>query len=743
MPRVPQYNQQVREAPLPSVRQQATADPNAYGALTARAVSGLGQDMSQVQDMMFKRQLEIKQQEDTKAVLDISAKFDTDVIDFFHHPEKGLFAQKMDNAKGSYERANQFFAEKAKEYDSLAVNDTQKQSVRQFLAGRQQSYLKSSSVHEAEQFQLSRQASTDAAIAGSKQGVIVNYANPEGMNTFLTSIKQARLAGSFGKPQDVVNQEVMADQSDALKSAAVAAIREGNLDSATTIAAKYSDLLHPSAKAEIAEVIRVKREKDQEKKAADNAKNMAKTLWQNSGGNITKALEALKGLPKTTNIDFNTWQSNVIQDESGGNYDAESPAGAKGKYQIMPDTWREWAPKAGLTADAPMTPENQERVGQHMLRYYYDKYGPYAGAVAFYAGEQNGQRAKDGKTTLIGDNGQEYSIYAKQGEFPSVHDYATSKLRGGTDANEETEKALFAIAATERQRSDFTESETGRQLENKLAQLPTSALLEDKIKLIENSGLEPRTIAKLTSSLIAGRKSEDAATAQLERLAANEALALQDVENLYAKGLLSHDDYLKYRNKAYSLRAGTHNKEEAVIDRQWHDYLKSKVSDSKKHDQLQNDITALLKSKNGQERLSEAYKLVDQASKDSKGILFYSRDNNLERQSLLGIYDKKLIDLSEQGFSTDQYKKEWGQSYGMISRFLANIGEMIKGGDTAADAALKYLLDNNYAINPTSFNSAYTRHGGRNMPQDPFGISNDKPSSAIYAPVANVDLILP
>ena len=76
------------------------------------------------------------------------------------------------------------------------------------------------------------------------------------------------------------------------------------------------------------------------------------------------------------------------ESEGSGGYNAvNGRTGASGKYQIMPDNWPSWAEEAGLSADAPMTPENQEIVARHKLREYYDKYGARGAAIAWYGGE--------------------------------------------------------------------------------------------------------------------------------------------------------------------------------------------------------------------------------------------------------------------------------------------------------------------------------------------------------------------
>lgn len=104
--------------------------------------------------------------------------------------------------------------------------------------------------------------------------------------------------------------------------------------------------------------------------------------------------------------------------ESGGNYEAvNGRTGASGKYQIMPDNWSAWAQEAGLEADAPMTPENQEIVARHKLGEYYDKYGPRGAAMAWYAGEGSLNYSEEALSRKQGN-----------GDEPSIKEYADSVL---------------------------------------------------------------------------------------------------------------------------------------------------------------------------------------------------------------------------------------------------------------------------------------------------------------------------
>lgn len=120
----------------------------------------------------------------------------------------------------------------------------------------------------------------------------------------------------------------------------------------------------------------------------------------------------------------------VAGQESGGNYNAQNGrTGAFGKYQIMPENWPSWAQEAGLSADAPQTPENQEIVAKYKLGQYYDELGAEGALVAWYAGYRNGERWRDGEADAIGEGGH-YSWDARQGngDEPSIREYVQQAL---------------------------------------------------------------------------------------------------------------------------------------------------------------------------------------------------------------------------------------------------------------------------------------------------------------------------
>ncbi len=109
----------------------------------------------------------------------------------------------------------------------------------------------------------------------------------------------------------------------------------------------------------------------------------------------------------------------IAGQESGGDYGAvNGDTGAYGKYQIMPENWAAWAEEAGIGADAPRTPENQEIVARFKLGQYYDKYGARGAAIAWYGGEGALNYSDEALSRRQGDNG----------EYPSINEYADEVL---------------------------------------------------------------------------------------------------------------------------------------------------------------------------------------------------------------------------------------------------------------------------------------------------------------------------
>jgi hypothetical protein len=134
----------------------------------------------------------------------------------------------------------------------------------------------------------------------------------------------------------------------------------------------------------------------------------------------------------------------VMGQESGGNASAvNGRTGAYGLFQIMPENWPEWSKEAGLAGADISDPEAQKKVAAFKLGQYVQRYGVEGAFVAWYAGEANGERWRDGLPDAIDGNGGHYSWDAPQGngDEPSVRQYmqeVKARLLGDSKGQEET-----------------------------------------------------------------------------------------------------------------------------------------------------------------------------------------------------------------------------------------------------------------------------------------------------------------
>lgn len=140
--------------------------------------------------------------------------------------------------------------------------------------------------------------------------------------------------------------------------------------------------------------------------------DVAEEIASEDGGTIEET-------PEATVSGKEAFINAIAGQESGGNYNAENgDTGAYGKYQILPSNWPSWAEEAGIGADAPRTPENQEIVARFKLGQYYDKYGARGAAIAWYGGEGALNYSDEALNRKQGDNG----------EYPSINEYADEVL---------------------------------------------------------------------------------------------------------------------------------------------------------------------------------------------------------------------------------------------------------------------------------------------------------------------------
>jgi hypothetical protein len=131
-----------------------------------------------------------------------------------------------------------------------------------------------------------------------------------------------------------------------------------------------------------------------------------------------------KGIPSVKgNSTFEKFVNAITGQESGGNYSARNKSsGAMGRYQIMPSNlggrksgWDYEALGYDVTHQQFMSnPKIQDAIARYKLQQYYNKYGAWGAAVAWYAGPGAVSRANKDKS---------------QGAYPTIRQYANSILK--------------------------------------------------------------------------------------------------------------------------------------------------------------------------------------------------------------------------------------------------------------------------------------------------------------------------
>jgi hypothetical protein len=97
--------------------------------------------------------------------------------------------------------------------------------------------------------------------------------------------------------------------------------------------------------------------------------------------------------PPTDDATFNSFVASIIQQESGGNYNAISQDGALGKYQVMPANVPSWSQEVlGYQINSTTflsSPSLQDQIAQGILWSYFSKYGAAGAAAMWYSGQPN------------------------------------------------------------------------------------------------------------------------------------------------------------------------------------------------------------------------------------------------------------------------------------------------------------------------------------------------------------------
>lgn len=416
----------------PAVR--VSGDVHAYGTSGDEGYDKMAAAIGQVNKVMAQRQDDMDAADVMKARNEIMTSLTQQL-----YGEQGLFTTGVgENAKGLIGRTtdaiNKTYEEVSKNYNPR-VRFALKGNLNENMANFQRI---AASKEMAEGKEVEQETFASNLATNAQQAALTWQVN--GAPTMYVkngdALLQAR-AKQEGWPGAQLATERRKMVTDIAAAAAGAALENEDYDRADEILNQFRPDMDQTTYWKLARVGKQKQQAKEMDMEANEIFNMP-GVWDGKNFNIAKAMEyvnAKYGPDAVKSVggaikDKEGFFAAVAGQESGGNYNAQNGrTGAFGKYQIMPENWPSWAQEAGLSADAPQTPENQEIVAKYKLGRYYDELGAEGALVAWYAGYQNGVRWRDGAADAIGAGGH-YSWDARQGngDEPSVREYVQQAL---------------------------------------------------------------------------------------------------------------------------------------------------------------------------------------------------------------------------------------------------------------------------------------------------------------------------
>lgn len=415
----------------PAVR--VSSDVNAYGS-GGEEYGKLGAAIGQVNKVLAQRRDDLDAADVMKARNEIMTSLTQQL-----YGENGLFVTGVgENAKGLIGRTtdaiNQTYDDVSKHY-----NDRVKYALKGNLNENMANFQRIAASKEmAEGNEVRKETFASNLATNAQQAALTWQVN--GAPTMYVkngdTLLQVR-AKQEGWSGAQLTEERRKMVTDVAAAAAGAALENEDYDRADEILNQFRSDMDQQTYWKLARVGKQKQQAKEMDTEADEIFNMP-GVWDGKNFNAAKSMEYVnarygKDAVKSAGgaiKDKEGFFAAVAGQESGGNYSAQNGrTGAFGKYQIMPENWPSWAQEAGLSADAPQTPENQEIVAKYKLGQYYDELGPEGALVAWYAGYQNGERWRDGAQDAIGAGGH-YSWDARQGngDEPSVREYVQEAL---------------------------------------------------------------------------------------------------------------------------------------------------------------------------------------------------------------------------------------------------------------------------------------------------------------------------
>lgn len=365
--------------------------PDAFGAQIGRAVTQVGQNISQVADA-FKAE---EAKNDDTAAMDLYTQASSRMRQAMYDPNTGLMNKQGKDAIGLTKAADETSQTIYNEVAPQAVNENQRRAFQTLWQRHNEAVLNGASEYEFKQAAAARNDTQSAALGNIQDDMVANYQNPKALETDKNNFRAMIAANPNGFPPEKVAEL----QREGLSSLNLAVMQRLAQDSPGAALDYYN-----SHKSEF--------------NGADHAKAFSMV------DQVAKIRE-VKGFVQQTTGDTlpAAIQKGMVTTESGGDPNALSPAGAIGQWQLMPDTAREQAKILGKSDVAAMSDRqlhdyfatkqgqiDNSQIGQAYMSAQMKRYnGDYEAAlIAYNAGPANADKFLNA--------GRDYSVLPKSDE---------------------------------------------------------------------------------------------------------------------------------------------------------------------------------------------------------------------------------------------------------------------------------------------------------------------------------------
>lgn len=324
----------VESKAAPAVYQQANANVAAFGGASAAALAQAGDGIEKTGNQMFRRALEMKEQEDASTTMNAYSRASEAMRTKLYDPESGLYSKRGAASFGAVDEAQGAFKTTYEETVAGLENPAQRAAFDKLWTRRRDSEMESVSRHVLGERQKYIDESSNALVQTAVSDAVANRDNPHAVANALGIARTAVIANAKGQSADVVDLKLKTAES---------AVHKGVIGAVVLDDPLKADAYYKANKASL-------RAEDQEAVERTLKPAVLKRTGQDMAAKIVSSgAEIAPG-------GGSLWDAVLTQESGGKQFDASgkplmSPKGAVGVAQILPSTAEETAKKHGIPFD--------------------------------------------------------------------------------------------------------------------------------------------------------------------------------------------------------------------------------------------------------------------------------------------------------------------------------------------------------------------------------------------------------